>query len=205
MNEAESQFYIQIDPIWEKHAKEIHGFTDYFAGVKTNEAKIYYANGLTLDFNSFSLSGYPRLQEYFKSILALLELDVALEVGEHSGLKDQTNQQIIIRALARRLDDIFKSKYAQNDLRNFTDYQPFYILMNEYLAGLKTQGSNSVFPDFTGSVALTFTKAVNEVYKKDASFDLSGVRKKIKDNFTFNKHFHREFVGNIPKIGNHFL
>ena len=146
------------------------------------------------------LVDFPRLREFFRGVISLMEVDAAFLTKENSPLSNRITQQVILRALGLKLDAVFKAKYPSEEGKGSDDYKVFYERMLGGLEGLKNQGEKNSLPNLVGSVVQIYTNSLNSAFGKNLRLDLKSLQTSLSTNFQTNPNYYQIYISQIPKI-----
>ena len=125
-NQPPERILFEPDPMWNQYPESIREFAYFLKDVKTTQGAAFMKKDFLQIMQGLKLVDFPRLREFFRGVISLMEVDAAFLTKENSPLSNRITQQVILRALGLKLDAVFKAKYPSEEGKGSDDYKVFY-------------------------------------------------------------------------------
>ena len=185
MDDSPEHLVAKLDPIWLEKGTDIRLCREVINCPQMRAGEGVYNDAL---LNTVFVA-YNRLPLVYGSLIALIEYDEIFKRSGNDFFSNPENQRVVLRALGLIVESSIKLPYGDEEIKNYSDHQPFLNGYSKKLRGLdqSIERGNKPPINFVNTLLMFFQQEVNK---------LKGV-----ENFSVNVEKARMAIANdLPEL-----
>ena len=152
---------LNMDSFWLNHANKIRQFSEMLQSQSEPLNNVLFFYQIKYSEHPNPLVKGPRMYDFLRAIYSLVEVEQAFQnQNQTSPFATIESQQILLRALGLKLDDIFSSSYSPGEEFSYYQYSLFVNQYRKFLNDLKNQFSQQPGLNIVNSLILGFYRAM---------------------------------------------